>query len=347
MQLNHDQMARFNQIVVEKWEEFIAQSPWFDDSFLTERVPVGLTVRYGQDLTICEPGTNAEQRAAWDRQRRWADLHYVSFALATHIRARHCEEVEEIPFQEVLAKINQKHWKVYDSWDETLRKEIVDLETYPCFNPDGQENRIYNDSGRRIPRVRYLSDSDNERNAGVLVDLGEIMSLFSSSGDRRDRDSSPDLQVTLYPQAYIPQMGHVKANTVVRPFRDILEEVNSNIEALWEGLEDELEEGLVAVHAVSSQFYNELSHKLAPRAGNQEVQKGDQTAAMASGYQHSSTACQNRGDRLYRRCRTALPFQRHQTLLDSQLESTPTDLRAENVYIVDMYAIPENYRTGR
>jgi hypothetical protein len=341
-------MIRFNEIFSQKWHSWFQNSPWSRDEFLSERVPVGLSVRYGQDISICAPGTARALSDAWDQQRRWKDLHYVSLALATHIRAHQCQEVREIPLEDILQRVNENGWRLFDSWDETNRHEIESLEDYPCFNPDGQENRIYNEHGRRIPRVEYYMDPNDERNAGVLIDLGEITSLFSSSNHRLAGDrSSPSCQVTLYPQSFVSQMGHVKASGVIQPFQEVINWLNSEIEELWEENEDDLGNNLPAVSPVSCQFYNELSHRLAPRSGNQEVQKGDQTAAMASGYLHTTSACQTRANRLYQRCHSALPFERHQQLLDTTLGITPTDLRAENVFCVDLLAFPEEQRTGR
>lgn len=337
---------RFNRIFIKEWCDWISKSPWAGDEFLVGRLPVGVSVRFGQDLTVCAPGTGEQQCNAWNRQRLWKKLRYVSVALATHIRAQLCESVEELPLEEVRTNVSRKGWKVYDSWDKSCRNEITDLGTYPCFNPDGQENRIYNDSGRRIPRINYLFDEE-ESSAGILVDLSEINALFGTESSHRG-DCSSDCHVTLYPQAYIPRMGHVKANAIIRPFYGVMEKLNSAIKGLWDEVEGEGQvDEVTAISGVSCQFYNVLSHKLAPRAGSQEVQKGDQTAAMAGGYNHMSSTCRNRAEALHRYCETALPYRRHEELLDSQLGKTSTDLRAENVFLIDMYAIPIDHRTGR
>jgi hypothetical protein len=70
------------------WEEWIANSPWSDDPFLTDRLPVGVSVRYGQDIPICrslQPNALQRELDQWDTDRIWRRLRYLTFALATHI----------------------------------------------------------------------------------------------------------------------------------------------------------------------------------------------------------------------------------------------------------------------
>jgi hypothetical protein len=258
-------------------------------------------------------------------------------ALATHIRADYCDHVDEIPEQDVLAQVEEHGWIVYDSPNRESRHEI-DLEQYPVFNEDGQENRVYNQHGMRIPRVEYSNEEEPLRHAGVLVDLREIAYKFD--GQEGDRN------ITLYPQAYLHSVGHVKAHGVITPFRELIEDYNDVISELWEE-EDENDTSMKAITPVSCQFYNELSHRVARRSGTQEVQKGEQTAAMASGYPHFTGPVRSRAQRLFERCQQMLPFERHELLLAEQLGTTPTDLRAENVFLIDMHAFPPDHRTGR
>lgn len=71
------------------WHDFLENSPWKDDTFLSERDPVGVTVRYGQNTKVCYSDTDVEWNDSevdeWIKQRRWNRLRFVTLALATHI----------------------------------------------------------------------------------------------------------------------------------------------------------------------------------------------------------------------------------------------------------------------
>jgi hypothetical protein len=332
-------MVELNSVFSRSWHDWFHNSPWVDDVFLANRVPVALSIRYGQDLSIlCRPDGLRMERTAWNKHRLWGDLRYVSVALATHIRATLCEEIEDIPFDEVRREIVENRWQVFDSWDSEERNpiSIEELEGLPCMDDDRHEIRIYNQKGERIQRIDFFQCEDEDRDAGILVDLKEITSLF-------------DARVMLFPQSYVACMGHVKANDVIKPFHHVLAGLNRYIRDLWGASSLDLLTGQSALQPIGCQFYNLLSHRLAPRSGSQEVQKGDQTAAMASGYRHLSKSCQRAADRLFNWCNTSLPHERHQTLLKTDdLEGPlPKDLRAENVFLIDMHAVPLQKRTGK
>jgi len=306
-----------------------------------DRVPVGLSVRYGQDIAICDSGTTTAQCRSWDRQRLWSCHRYVSVALATHIRAHHCEDIRELLINDVQESVRTAGWTVYNSWNPDVREEIPDLAQYPCRDPSGHENRIYNEHGARIPRIEFMMDPDNLRNAGVLIDLRDISSLFDQG------TGTTSAVVTVFPQAFINRIGHVKSTKVLRSFEALIEQRNTIISAMWDEDEAPQLNKPSAVVAGGCQFYNELSHRVARRAGTQEVQTGDQTSAMASGYPHQSTTSSRRADVLFAQCEANLPYKRHFLLLDDHFGNAPTDLRAENVFILDLFAFPPEMRTGQ
>jgi hypothetical protein len=67
------------------WTSFVQNAPreWLSDEFLTSRVPISVSSRYGQNRAL-----NFDDEAAevWERERDYSHIRYMSIALATHIR---------------------------------------------------------------------------------------------------------------------------------------------------------------------------------------------------------------------------------------------------------------------
>lgn len=256
-----------------------------------------------------------------------------------------------IPSVEVLARIEEHGENIYDDYDEVrrVRLEVNKLADYPVFNGDGRENRVYTETGIRIRRTIAKTEK-NTPTAGILVRLDTVAELFERSS-RSEEDSDSDLEegegrerpisVSLYPQSYFKELGHVKANGVTTAFRKVVEEIDRSVR--------DSNSGGRALAPVSSQFYNQLSHRVAQRAGSQEVQRGDLTAAMARGYPGYNLTAQSRGDRLFEECCNMLPSDRHFALVkeaDSN-GNIASDLRVENVFTLDMHRINAGDRNGR
>lgn len=264
-------------------------------------------------------------------------------------------ELQEIPYADVLEKVMRLNGPIYDSFDPHTRNviDIDELQDYPVFDDEGHEIRIYSETGQRISRILAITEED-ARTAGILVKLDSIGELFANPAAEEDDESnerSVSPLVTVYPQSYFSNYGHVKAGTTISVFQEVLDQVNCAVlgmdrETLYHPQNAQL---FRPIKAVSSQLYNQLSHRLARRAGTQAVQRGAQTAVMASGYSGFGQSAANSGQRLYEECTSQLPFEQHFQLLDTVFpdENTPTDLRAENVFLLDMRAIEPGNRNGR
>lgn len=350
MILNHDEMIAFNDIFVQEWPTWVERTPQFSDStnnFLRRTVPVGLSVRFGQDISICKPQADLRSDAKdWDLQRPYGDLRYLSVALATHISAEVCDRFIPIPEVNVLRHLREEDKTAYNHWDPRIREEITPeaLQGYPVVTEKQTLNKIYDQHGEIIPRVKLLAEPGSaKRTAGVLVNLGKMFDIFEDRNNNRQ-----PLRVTGYPQAYCSSMGHVNSNDVPAPFHGVVDDINMKIRNLSE--DESVQARISAVQPIGSQCYNLLSHRLAPRAGTQEVQKGDQTAAMASAYKQGDSTCQRKGRRYFRHCEEASPVDRHGMLLElprNDIGQNMKSLRAENVFLIDMLAIPASKRNGK
>lgn len=262
-----------------------------------------------------------------------------------------------MPFPQVLQNLAElrEGEEVYDHYDPGQRHRIPmeALPEYPVLDEDGLERKVYTESGAFIKRTRPKF-ARGTPTAGVLVRLDTISQMFERDEEMYDAGEDEEgIRVSVYPQSYLPNLGHVKANGVVTMFGDVIKEIN---EEIMPEPEPELEEEgnlqggrRIALSAISCQFYNQLSHRVAKKAGTQEVQRGDQTAAMARWYPGYNQAAERNGQRLFERCASKLPFARHFDLIEeAETEGDiPKDLRMENVYVLDMHGIDERKRGGK
>lgn len=156
MQLSLDEARRFNELFASHWHDWILSSPWRTDSFLTGRIPVGVVVRYGQNIQVCAsdaPQNISQERKQWAGQRNWSGLRYFTFALATHIRSEllsssiswlnisilrcmQAERLEPIPYEDVMGQVLQEEGAIYNDHDTATRREIplAELRSYPVLD---------------------------------------------------------------------------------------------------------------------------------------------------------------------------------------------------------------------
>jgi hypothetical protein len=85
-QMNLRQAEQFNTLFIDHWMTWLEGSPWKDDPILTDRFPVALSVKYGQNIPICVSGEEENERTYLLRQRKWGCCRFVTFAIASHVR---------------------------------------------------------------------------------------------------------------------------------------------------------------------------------------------------------------------------------------------------------------------
>ena len=180
--------------------------------------------------------------------------------------------------------------------------------------------------------------------------LDTVAQLFAEpvAIDDEGHETEERPPVMVFPQAFFQNYGHVKSDRIMSLVKPIVEEINQTLTA---GNEDAYMDtpGREALTSGHCQMYNELTHRVAKKAGTQEVQRGDQTAAMAGHNPAYNARAKQRGKKFFDRCKELLPFKRHHTLIEPTHpeEDRPTNLRVESVYILDMNAVAPNKRTGK
>jgi hypothetical protein len=274
---------------------------------------------------------------------------------------------EEVPNQELI----DTHRVLYDSPDPEFRQE-VDLFELPHRDPEThRENNVYDDSGRRIPRLHGRL-SRTAKPCGLLINLETISELFSSCiPDHADMEVDADdafgtehhvlPSVNVYPQAFLRKYGHVQCNTVLPHFDPFILDIrrstsrrprvaatSDNDEPLHE--EDDLfgddhndDDPIPPVLIPSTcQFYNEISHRIRPSAALHDVQQGRITSALSGAY--ANGPAKRSHSALVRECKMGLPHQKYNNKIS--LDDVPRALRLENIYIVQCDSLKPEKRNG-
>lgn len=227
-----------------------------------------------------------------------------------------------------------------------------------------REVRIYDIDGRKIARRDAIMAAGQEP-CGILMNLRKIHSLYNDGADNISElypDGGEDVAeekgpvISIYPQAYLRDAGHIQVKGVMPAFLNIIKDIQASFQSLYEienADSDEAEEGEVApprqsypspIAAVSSQAYNELSHRASSQAGSHDVQQGAVTAAV-SGCFAISPKNERDAKKIQRKCSVMLPHERfaHKITMDN----VPRALRMEQVYTVDIQDLPESMRNGQ
>jgi hypothetical protein len=73
--------------MIDSYDEWVANAPefWRKDGFLEGHLPMAITCAYGQNQPIGEAAAAEEQALAWNRERDYSTIRYVSIAIATDI----------------------------------------------------------------------------------------------------------------------------------------------------------------------------------------------------------------------------------------------------------------------
>jgi hypothetical protein len=261
-----------------------------------------------------------------------------------------------------IADIKAGRRKIFDSWNRLERTE-VDLDTLEMLDEDGQEIRIYDEAGYRIPR-RIPGFSNQAKEAGVLVDLKKVGELFNMrlhnaddgglGFEMDDVEEPKHINVYGYPQAFLHGIGHVQAQGLPDGLLDGIQRINkvvgcdlhpqdtsSDDESSDEDMQPKFQASPIS--GISCQLYNEAMHRIRPRASQHDAQLGTVTNAMAGtyarGFKEKRTAKKMRDI-----CMKQLPHQHFEQRLQDDIK---TGLRKEGVYKIVVGLMKPEYRNGR
>lgn len=88
IRLNLEDLKNLDNILIHGFSDWVNNAPenWKLDGFITQNSPVLVTSRYGQNAAIALEGNNAEEAAAWDRDRDYSKVAFLTVAIATSIK---------------------------------------------------------------------------------------------------------------------------------------------------------------------------------------------------------------------------------------------------------------------
>ncbi|KAG6369887.1 hypothetical protein JVT61DRAFT_13351 [Boletus reticuloceps] len=302
-----------HEAIEENWDRWVYTATtsgvdgWDGCTFLKENVPMGISVRYGQNQPVCghDEDVRMEEAHHWQRLHKYTHMRMMTFALATHIQSVPVREWQDIPIYELIERHGQE---MYNS-PNVNEREQVHIQAYPLLEESGREKNIYNQEGVRIPRRHAIVDEDATMN-GMLFNLRTIHQLFRRDDEDIVEDSNGDEPLTphyLYPMAGLKTIGHFQALGLMTPFITQLQRLNTNIRDLYhDGDEDEIEADLLTgyrplIEAVASQGYNMLSHRVRTAGRYHDVQRGLITAALGGTYP-STVSNSNLAKEFHREC---------------------------------------------
>jgi hypothetical protein len=267
----------------------------------------------------------------------------------TRHRVKHVSSFRQISTRSLTRKHGRE---IYDSRSPELRRR-VDITKLPLVDNDGAEIHVFDGNSRRI--IRRTAIEDEGPSCGVLMDLENIDPLFNRTDteqtDDNDAGSAPPVghrvKINAYPLGFLRVAGNIQANGIPHCFHPTITQINENV-----GIEQEAQKtpdpnddvymadlnqthplSAAAVKPIASQFYNQIAHRIATRAGRLDSQQGSATAALSGAFaQTEKDRAKASAKQEY--CSEDLPSDRfHQRI---NLPDCPTCCRAELVYSVDV-----------
>ncbi|KAG2138036.1 hypothetical protein DEU56DRAFT_756040 [Suillus clintonianus] len=355
-------LQELNNIIASDWEQWVADAPrsWKKDGWLLSRTPVAITCRYGQNQPIATATDQAQVLEAknWHAERSYSNIRYISVAIATDVSCLRVKRWEEVPNEDIILQ----HGVVYDSPDPDVREE-VDLDLLPHRDPHTtRENNVYEENGRRIPRLHDLAVSSStwrQSPSCSPLTFQTILTLPPTKTLTQENTppplpspSTPRLSfapwVTSNATLSFPTSPLSSQTSVVPTSRrprvvdlDDDQPLPDEYDVFGESLDGT--QGVPPVVIPSAcQFYNELSHRIRPSAALHDVQQGRITSALAGAYGNAATKVTH--NTRVRECKMALPHQKYDNKI--ALDDVPRALRLENIYIIQCDSIKPEKRNG-
>jgi len=248
---------------------------------------------------------------------------------------------------------------IWDSPDIFARQRFMtdlELQNFPLLDETGHEIPIYTESGYRILRRDPLLDLDARRLA-PLMKLRHIEQLFQEPEEisQFSTPSSP-ISFDVYPLLGLQNAGHCQANNIPGPFLPKIEKLNNiiisekeeetmNIEDFdWEDDEHGNDHSPhQPVLGIAFQAYNTLSHYTRGNsATHHEVQCGIVTGELTGTWATGNNTI--KAAKFKAQCRSSLPHDRFEAKLHNP--NLQTDLRLENVYVIDVRTLPCRWKSA-
>ena len=85
--LNFEDVRTLHNLIARGYHNWVNNAPqsWTSDNFLNKNAPILITSCYGQNASIALPQNSQNEAGAWDRERDYSKVAFLTFALATSI----------------------------------------------------------------------------------------------------------------------------------------------------------------------------------------------------------------------------------------------------------------------
>jgi len=85
--LNFEDVRDLSNLILHRYHNWVHNAPptWNTDSFLKSNSPILITSRYGQNASIALPHNSSNEADAWNKERDYSKVAFLTFALATSI----------------------------------------------------------------------------------------------------------------------------------------------------------------------------------------------------------------------------------------------------------------------
>jgi hypothetical protein len=252
------------------------------------------------------------------------------------------------------------HKEFFDSKDPSVRRR-VDIEKVPLVDENDMEVPLYDEKGKKVQRRKPVTEN---KTCGVLVDLTNIQALFNPTDNYSLDDENTDdlgehenhlVNVNAYPLGFLGIAGNIQANGIPHSFYPLLTKINKNAgrrsndqpatsddeDSMMADLNQQHPTSVKVVKPVASQFYNQITHRIATRAGRLDSQQGSLTAALSGAFA-GTRKDRKTAAKMQNYCDQSQPSDRFHTRIN--VPECPTSCRAELVYSVDVRALKEKSR---
>lgn len=246
-------------------------------------------------------------------------------------------------------------------------RTLVDLDHTDLTDESRAEINVYDEDGYRIPR--RTASTVGQKHCGVLINLNKVGDLFLN---RFDNECFNDplvrpVKYYVYPQGFITWLGHFQAEGLFNSFDPFIRKINHavgvEITSMVNNRRSDSDDESDSEHesdidgrnnitrhqfpitGVACQGYNEIVHRTRGHGGVQhDVQRGLITAILA-GTHTTSASHQRTFNKLREECMTDMPHEKFDHKLSN--ERVTKAFRLENVFVIDIKKVKEEYRNGR
>jgi hypothetical protein len=86
--MNFEDVNNLHRLIVRGYNSWVHNAPpsWKKDTFIASNSPILITSRYGQNASIALPNNQHNEADAWDRERDYSNVAFLTVALATSIQ---------------------------------------------------------------------------------------------------------------------------------------------------------------------------------------------------------------------------------------------------------------------